>query len=113
MLSSLKKTTLPNGLVFLFKVIPGVMLNCTTEHKDVRYCVSQGSCTKAEVAAIQCYGENLKPTHVGAVASDSGKSAEVEGVSAVRSASALDALSGPGDDSEATSSLSISFRPEK
>lgn len=47
---------LTDELVFTFKVIPRMMLNCTAEYKDVRYCVSRGTCGK-NVAAIQCYGE--------------------------------------------------------
>lgn len=44
-------------LVFMFKVTPRVMLNCTTDHKDMRYCVSQGTCGTGNVLGLQCKGE--------------------------------------------------------
>lgn len=46
-----------NILVFMFKFTPKVMLSCTTDHKDMRYCVSEGTCGTAEAMAIQCISE--------------------------------------------------------
>lgn len=64
-----------------------MMLNCTAEHKDVRYCVTKDTCGK-NVAAIQCYSEpnrqklQLLLLLVTLLHSRRDESAEVKGLSA-------------------------------